>query len=94
MATSFGAGRSVRAQVYERSLPKKGAASPARQVASIESQLTTLKRTFGDNSDSEVVGVYEDSFSAKEPGRPQFGEMLAQIEKAQLSKSSRAATRH
>src|ERR1700676_2448521 len=52
-----------------------------RQIASIESQLTTLQRTFGGRSDIEVVGIYEESFSAKAPGRTKFGEMLAQIEK-------------
>ncbi|MEZ0085206.1 recombinase family protein [Bradyrhizobium japonicum] len=60
---------------------RKSSEAEDRQVASIESQLTTLKRAFVDRSDIEIAGIYEESFSAKAPGRPQFGEMLAQIEK-------------
>ncbi|QIG95517.1 recombinase family protein [Bradyrhizobium sp. 6(2017)] len=59
---------------------RKSSEAEDRQIASIESQLTTLKRTFGDRSDIEIAGIYEESFSAKAPGRPQFGEMLAEIE--------------
>jgi site-specific DNA recombinase len=60
---------------------RKSSESEDRQVASIESQLTTLKRTFGDRADIEIVGIYEEAFSAKAPGRPQFGEMLGRIRK-------------
>src|SRR5262249_11897698 len=49
--------------------------------ASIESQLTTLKRTFGERPDIQIVRVYEEAFSAKAPGRPVFGEMIKSIEK-------------
>ncbi|MDO8875555.1 MAG: recombinase family protein [Pseudolabrys sp.] len=60
---------------------RKSSEAEDRQVASIESQLTTLKRTFGDRPDIEIVEVYEEAFSAAAPGRQQFGEMLTQIEK-------------
>jgi DNA invertase Pin-like site-specific DNA recombinase len=62
---------------------RKSSEAEDRQVASIESQLTTLKRTFGDRPDIEIVQIYEEAFSAKAPGRVQFGEMLSRIEKGQ-----------
>src|SRR5437879_3235406 len=60
---------------------RKSTEAEDRQVASIESQLTTLKRTFGEKSGIEIVRVYEEAFSAKAPGRPVFGEMIKAIEK-------------
>ncbi len=60
---------------------RKSSEAEDRQVASIESQLTTLKRTFGDRPDIEIVGVYEEAFSAAAPGRQQFGQMLGRIER-------------
>ena len=60
---------------------RKSSEGEDRQVASIELQLTTLKRTFGDRADMQVVGVYEEAYSAKAPGRPQFNEMISKIEK-------------
>ena len=60
---------------------RKSSEAEDRQIASIESQLTTLKRTFGDRPDIEIVGVYEEAFSAAAPGRQQFGEMLGRVER-------------
>jgi DNA invertase Pin-like site-specific DNA recombinase len=59
---------------------RKSSEAEDRQVASIESQLTTLQRTFGGRSDIEIAGIYEEAFSAAAPGRPQFGEMLGRVE--------------
>src|SRR5882762_1928236 len=63
---------------------RKSSETENRQVASIESQLTTLQRTFGGRPDIEIVGIYEESFSAKAPGRAKFGEMLARIERGDV----------
>lgn len=59
---------------------RKSSEAEDRQVASIESQLTTLQRTFGSRSDIEIAGIYEEAFSAAAPGRPQFAEMLSRVE--------------
>ena len=59
---------------------RKSSETEDRQVASIKSQLTTLKRAFAGRPDIEIVGVYEEAFSAKAPGRPQFSEMLQKVE--------------
>jgi DNA invertase Pin-like site-specific DNA recombinase len=64
---------------------RKSTESEERQVASIESQLTTLKRNFGGRSDIEIVRVYEESFSAKAPGRSVFGAMMSAIEKGEAA---------
>jgi DNA invertase Pin-like site-specific DNA recombinase len=58
---------------------RKSSEAEDRQIASIESQLTTLQRAFEGRADIEV-GIYEESFSAKAPGRVQFREMLDRIE--------------
>lgn len=60
---------------------RKSTEAEDRQVASIESQLTTLKRQFAERPDIEIVHVYEESFSAKAPGRPIFNDMLMEIER-------------
>jgi site-specific DNA recombinase len=62
---------------------RKSTEAEDRQVASIESQLTTLQRTFGDRPDIEIVAIYEEAFSAKSPGRARFDEMVSRIQRSE-----------
>jgi site-specific DNA recombinase len=60
---------------------RKSTEAEDRQVASIESQLMTLQRSFGGKPEIEIVELYEEAYSAKAPGREQFGAMLGRIER-------------
>lgn len=62
---------------------RKSQEAEDRQVLSIESQLTTLRRTFASRLDIEIVDTYQEAFSAKAPGRARFNEMLKRIEKGE-----------
>lgn len=59
---------------------RKSSEAEDRQVMSIESQLSTLRQTFGQGETIEIVDIYEEAFSAKAPGRPLFNQMLSRIE--------------
>src|SRR5215203_4736745 len=54
-----------------------------RQVLSIESQRNEIERTFGTIVDIEIVASFEESRTARLPGRPVFSEMIRRIEKGE-----------
>lgn len=62
---------------------RKSEEDEERQVMSLESQDDEIARAFGDNSNIEIVDRYEEAFSAKQPGRPLFNEMMARIERGE-----------
>lgn len=57
---------------------RKSQESEEKQVLSIEAQKREVQLRFGD---VEIVEIFEESFSAKAPGRPIFNEMIERIKK-------------
>jgi len=62
---------------------RKSTESEERQALSIPAQIDEIRRHFADAADIEIVEWFEERMSAKAPGRPVYGGMIARIEKGE-----------
>ncbi|WP_374652284.1 recombinase family protein [Dongia sp.] len=62
---------------------RKSSEAEDRQILSIDSQKEELRRAFEKVPGIEIVGAFEEAFSAKAPGRKIFDEMLRRIEQGE-----------
>jgi DNA invertase Pin-like site-specific DNA recombinase len=59
---------------------RKSSESEDRQILSIQSQLSELKKKFSEQAGVEIIDIYQEAYSAKAPGRTIFNDMLSRIE--------------
>ena len=59
---------------------RKSQEAEDRQIMSLESQADEIAKLLDQHPDTEIVGRFEESQTAKTPGRPQFNEMIERIE--------------
>src|SRR5215467_6460117 len=62
---------------------RKSTEDEDRQVLSIVSQKRELAKRFGQKEEIAIIDTFEESFSAKNPGRPIFNEMLRRIKRGE-----------
>ena len=60
---------------------RKSSESEDRQILSIDSQKAELEAKFGSLPDVEIVEIFEESYSAKAPGRTIFSEVMRRLQK-------------